>query len=150
MGLLVSCDTDGAGDESPDQQAIEASDVLPDHFPEDFPVPEQVVPAGRGDAAGFAVEDDPEAVLTSYRRALEDGGWELGEDWEGLDPQGRETAGLIFFRDGWNGALAVSEGEEYPSVVRITLTPDEDDEDDDDPEPPGGAGDGAEPGGPAG
>lgn len=98
------------------------ADVLPAGFP--VPHQAQVVDQGGSDpGAGvitLSVPGTPEDVVAFYRERLPEAGWRT-DPWEGTDPYGQATQGLVITNDDEEGALSVTAGEDGHAIVQINL-----------------------------
>lgn len=107
--------TDAASGRSP-------ADVLPAAFP--VPDGAQVVDQGiREPGAGvvtLSVSGTAEDVVAFYDEQLPAAGWTT-EPWEGTNPYGEATRGLILRKDGEEGALSATDGEDGRTTVQINL-----------------------------
>lgn len=100
----------------------EPADVLPAGFP--VPANAELLTQGVGDpSAGvitLSVEAPAEDVVAFYADQLPSAGW-ITEPWEGTDPYGAPTRGLVLRKDGDEGALSATDGDDGRSIVQINL-----------------------------
>lgn len=95
-------------------------------LPAGFPIPDgaQLMTDGIGDpGAGvvtLSVEGSVADVVAFYGEQLPSAGWTT-EPWEGTDPFGDQTSGLILRKEGDEGALAVTAADDGRSTVQINL-----------------------------
>lgn len=98
------------------------ADVLPAEFP--VPADAQVVSQGGVEpGAGvitLSVPATAEALVAFFQEGLAQAGWTT-EPWEGTDPYGDATRGLILSRDDEQGALSITEGDDGRSTVQVNL-----------------------------
>jgi hypothetical protein len=98
------------------------ADVLPAGFA--VPAGAQVVSQGAAEpGAGVITLQVPataDAVVAFYREHLPKSGW-ITEPWEGTNPYGQATQGLVLNKDGKEGALSVTDGEDGTATVQINL-----------------------------
>lgn len=122
---MVACTQMASG------SGAESSGPAPaDVLPAGFPIPHQAevvdqgaeLPEGAPDAGvvTLSVPGGSEAIVDFYRERLPEGGWRT-EPWEGTDPYGQAAQGLVINRDGEEGALSVTAGEDGRSTVQINL-----------------------------
>lgn len=116
IGLLVllagACTGDGEA----------ATGQLPDHFPARFPMPENAQVVSTGDVVLLRIADQPEEVANYYERALPAAGWDIIDRWQGTDPHGEPTFGLVVDQAGETGALSFTPTEDNGVLVRINLS----------------------------
>ena len=98
------------------------ADVLPAGFP--VPADAQLVDQGAGDpGAGvvtLTVPGTAAEVVAFYADELPSAGWTT-EPWEGTNPYGQATSGLVLRQDGEEGALSATDGENGRVLVQINL-----------------------------
>ena len=98
------------------------ADVLPAGFP--VPADAQVVGQGAGEpGAGVITMTVPGTaadVVAFYTDQLPSAGWTT-EPWEGTNPYGQATSGLVLRQDGKEGALSATDGEDGRVLVQINL-----------------------------
>ena len=98
------------------------ADVLPEGFP--VPAEAQVVDQGVDEPAAGAitmtVPGTAAEVVAFYADQLPSAGWTT-EPWEGTNPYGQATRGLILNNDGKEGALSATDGEDGRALVQINL-----------------------------
>lgn len=98
------------------------ADVLPAGFP--VPAGAQIVSEAAAEpGAGVVTLTVPaagEELVAFYREHLPRSGW-ITEPWEGTNPYGQATQGLVITRDGEEGALSVTDDEDGRAIVQINL-----------------------------
>lgn len=98
------------------------ADILPAGFP--VPADAQVVDQGVSDpGAGvitMTVPGTAAEVVAFYADQLPSAGWTT-EPWEGTNPYGQQTSGLVLRQDGKEGALSATDGEDGRALVQINL-----------------------------
>lgn len=115
-GLLVAALLVGACT----SQQPEASASL--YLPDGFPVPPGAAEVSGGDAVAVRVPDlTVEAVDDFYRQRLPATGWEVVGDWDGVDPQGRPTDGMMIQRGEEEGAIALIDEGSGSVLVQVNL-----------------------------
>ena len=106
---------------SSDEVEASLSGQLPESFPEEFPLPPGAVPIGASDVATLEVsEASPDELVAFFETNLPPTGWEVLEDWDGVDVGGAATSGLILQKGEETGAIALTETERGV-LVRVNL-----------------------------
>ena len=97
-----------------------------DLLPDGFPVPAEAHVVDQGAAAPGAgvvtmtVPGTAAEVVAFYAEQLPSAGWTT-EPWEGTNPYGQATEGLVLNKDGKEGALSATDGENGRALVQINL-----------------------------
>jgi hypothetical protein len=110
--LLAGC----GGSDSPSDLVGE----LPAGFPEDFPLPTGANVASTGDALTLHVDATAEDVTAFYADALPESGWEIVQDWDGVDANGEPAVGYAFERGDELGVLSISDSDDV-AILRVNL-----------------------------
>jgi hypothetical protein len=117
---MVACSQ--LGSESGEASGPAPADVLPAGFA--IPAGAQVVSQGEAEPGSgvitLQVPATADDLVTFYRQHLPKSGW-ITEPWEGTNPYGQATQGLVLNNDGKEGALSVTDGEDGTATVQINL-----------------------------
>lgn len=106
---------------SPAEPGTPAVAHLPSSIPEDFPLPPGAEFEGGGDdftirVPGFTVPE----TMAFYHRELPKADWQIEDHWQGEDPRGLPTSGMVIEHGEHLGAIALT-GHDDEVVVRINL-----------------------------
>lgn len=133
--LDVDIDDDGQSvrieGEDGDSEFTFGTGELPDGFPEDFPMPDDVsvesgtsVDGGAGFSVGLDYAGSVDDAADFYRDALPNAGFEVTATQQ-QEVEGRQTVIFAISGNGWDGTVSAADSPDGDTLISIILTRDE-------------------------